>query len=629
MKNTDSSSSLSQSLTYETLMDRYLPEEFRHFIEDSFYQKVSEQAKLENMQHDPDFYRNPTKHIALYTDHGVVHVQDVARQVLTVIERANGTLIPARDKHELEFLKAYTLSLAYLHDIGMADFTLSGRFMHPEFAAQFVFSPEFDPWLKLLWAKNAGNLAWTISYLFKDKYDEDGLQAIFREILSLSMGHSKSKMPIEILSNPSRLRTHMRRILARPLRLLFLEQKIQKIQKLQTNPAKTKKEKSNEKKIESLEKKHQAYLEQHEAQTNTAFLNKYQDAQKEAFAWLEMPEESIRRFVINIQDSIRCLRAADALRQRGTVLRTSAGYEIFVDRKTARAIYALRNEANDQLYLLETKKSVNAGEANLASGELDRAGNLRVSFHLGAFGKKKVINIAARNAASTIDDIQADTIQSFQRNQTLDEGIFSAPQVAFEEIKILVEKTEDNPDFAALVCQFYHKINPAESHRIQESFSLYGLNLVEVNRYLEGETLASYSKQGLFKQELLEKLGQVGYVFASDQAIPGEQDIRVIQVKAGEQLIEGGSSSGFVYFPLSDGIRVYPLGGYDSRPATAWVPLGNTGVIRGSIRNAHVYAEKPVRLLCIPRDIYLDDWYRPIPPKDLLKLWRTKEKAKP
>ena len=42
-------------------------------------------------------------------------------------------------------------------------------------------------------------------------------------------------------------------------------------------------------------------------------------------------------------DAIRVLRAADALRQRGTTQRTSAGYEICVDRRSGLAVMALRS----------------------------------------------------------------------------------------------------------------------------------------------------------------------------------------------------------------------------------------------------------------------------------------------
>lgn len=47
----------------------------------------------------------------------------------------------------------------------MVNFSRFGRAMHPEFAAQWVFSPEFDPLLETLWDENCGNLAWRLTQL--------------------------------------------------------------------------------------------------------------------------------------------------------------------------------------------------------------------------------------------------------------------------------------------------------------------------------------------------------------------------------------------------------------------------------------------------------------------------------
>ena len=610
------------STGFEALVDNYLPWEFRQHIEEKFYGRVGEQAKLEHIKHDPTFLKNPVKHIALFTDHSTVHVRDVATQVLEVVGKVNGQLIPLRDKHQLEFLKAYALQVAYLHDIGMADFSPSGRFMHPEFAAQYVYCPEFEEMLELLWEKNAGNLPWILMRLFKNRWKEEQLIQVYRELLSLSIAHSKSKVPIQVVNDPQKLRERMLWVLSKPLDLLFIEQKMARLQAKPISKDKPEKVVQREKKIQAWETKRENYLKTNVG-INPHFENKYAQLAEEAFSWLNLKEAPFLAFILHVQDSLRCLRTADALRQRGTVLRTSAGYEIFVDRKTANAIYALRNEANDELFLLEARKSINAGEANLASSELDAFGNLRVSFHLGSFSKPKVTQKAAKNAAQVIDDIQADTIQSFQRNATLDKGILTAPKVAFEDIQILIESTDDNPNFAKWVIKALEKENPEIGSRVKEAFSLQKYDLDEIRRYLDGQPLAEYlQKKKDFRPKLLTHLDAAGYRFSQGESIPGEQDIRVITLNRGEQLIKGGSSSGFVYFPMKEGLRVFPLGGYESRLASAWVALGNTGVIRGSIRNSHVYAEKNLSLICVPKDIYLNYWYKPLSAKDLKEVWR-------
>ncbi|MGB0523189.1 MAG: hypothetical protein ACPGJS_09525 [Flammeovirgaceae bacterium] len=604
---------LDTEASFNVIVEPYLPEAFRVRLEEQFYAQVSKQARLEQLAHDPEFFKNPMKHIALFTDHGVVHVRDVALQALEVLSTINGKLIPWRDKDQLELLKAYSLQLVYLHDIGMANFSQFGRFMHPEFAAQYVFSSDFDEVIELLWAKNAGNIPWLLTQLFKTKYDEASMKVVYREMLSLSAGHSKSKVPINVINNPSLLRKQMLNILSKPLQLLFFEQKLERLQqKLQNEGDRD----AIQNKIDNLEKKKEAYLTTHGNQ-NSAFIAHYQEVAQEAFEWLTMEELPFKQFTINIQDSIRCIRTADALRQRGTVLRTSAGYEIFIDRKTANAIYALRNDSN--VYLLEGKKSVNSGEANLASSELDAHGNLRVSFHLGVFDKKKVTQKAARNAALTINDIQADTLQSFKRDAQFDEGVYTAPEIAFEDLKIVIETTKDNPAFSSFVSESLKELNPAIAHRIKESVSLYGFDFEEVKRYLNGDDLCQVIENKSLKATIIHNLAKTGHVFKVDESIPGEEEIRLIHLHKGQQLIRGGASSGFVYFPFSTGLRIYPLGGYESRLAKAWLPIGNTGVIRGSIRNADVYAEKNIRLICVPRDIYLNHWYKPLSTKELFK----------
>ena len=605
---------------FDSVMNAFIAEEVRQFIETEFYEKVAEQAKLENFQHDTAFLKNPLKHIALFTDHGVVHVRDVAMQVLTVIERVNGKLIPLRNDNDLAFLKAYSVQLAYLHDIGMSDFSQAGRFMHPEFAAQFVFTEAFTAWLEVLWTKNAGNLPWVLMSHFKDQYSEDKIKVIYRELLALSVAHSKSKVPIDVVNNPTLLRARMIHILDRPLPLLLLEQKMGRRKSKLSSANTPKKQTALEREVRGFQKKIDTFTASN-PQTNPDLKKHYTAFESEGYQWLMQASQEGRRLIINVLDCLRCLRAADALRQRGTTLRTSAGYEIYVDSLTANAIYALRSSSSDRLYLLEGKKTINAGEANLASSELDASGHLRVSFQLGAFHDKKITNKAAQNLATVIDDIQADSVQSFLRNAELDTDIFEPPSVRYEDIRILLESTNDNPKFASQVSKALKKTNPGIASRVKVSFSLHGYDLDEVTRYLEGAPLSDYLDAYALRDACQTHLQQLNYKFESYNPLPGEEDIRVISLSSGEQLIKGGTNSGFVYFPLSDGLHVYPLGGYESQAAPAWIPLGNTGVIRGSIRNAHVMANKPVTLICVPKEVYLQHWYRPLTPRELVQAW--------
>ena len=82
-------------------------------------------------------------------------------------------------------------------------------------------------------------------------------------------------------------------------------------------------------------------------------------------------------------------------------------------------------------------------------------------------------------------------------------------------------------------------------------------------------------------------------------------------LRAGEILLKAGTTTRFVYIPLSEGLMGVPLGGYQPFVAPAWLPVGNTGVIRGAQRNATIYATCDPALLVIPQAVYLKAWHRP------------------
>ena len=61
----------------------------------------------------------------------------------------------------------------------------------------------------------------------------------------------------------------------------------------------------------------------------------------DAFAWLAATDTPQAEFADDVVDALRALRAADVLRQRGTALRTSGGYEVFFDARTADAVCSM------------------------------------------------------------------------------------------------------------------------------------------------------------------------------------------------------------------------------------------------------------------------------------------------
>ena len=55
----------------------------------------------------------------------------------------------------------------------------------------------------------------------------------------------------------------------------------------------------------------------------------YSDFERDAFLWLTSENTDLRELADDVIDTLRALRCADALRQRGTVLKTSGNYEVF------------------------------------------------------------------------------------------------------------------------------------------------------------------------------------------------------------------------------------------------------------------------------------------------------------
>ena len=74
------------------LLSQYLPNDFMDFVEQNYYTKTNQSMLLENVIHVSDFLSAPEPHLALYTDHGVVHVRNVAMNTLLLLEQLNGTL---------------------------------------------------------------------------------------------------------------------------------------------------------------------------------------------------------------------------------------------------------------------------------------------------------------------------------------------------------------------------------------------------------------------------------------------------------------------------------------------------------------------------------------------------------
>ena len=125
------------------------------------------------------------------------------------------------------------------------------------------------------------------------------------------------------------------------------------------------------------------------------------DDPSQSFAWLTAPNGPQAELADDVVDALRALRAADVLRQRGTVLRTSGGFEICMDAETARAVCTLRPATGDAAYVIIYDDDRGAGEANISAAFVTPQGHLRIAFHRGAFGSEDAAQRAAASVATS------------------------------------------------------------------------------------------------------------------------------------------------------------------------------------------------------------------------------------
>ena len=551
-------------------LDPYLCADVRREIEARYYARVNASARLERLINDPEFLRDPPGHAALWPDHGVVHVRDVAHQVLRVLDVVRGVLVPQRSPARFYFMQAYGVLAAYVHDIGMFDFSPFGRAMHPEFAAQAVMGPEFDDLIAAIQAENCGGIAQRVVGLARRGTFREPPGIVLRQMMAMAMCHSKSKVPVELLNAPRKLSRLMQCALTSDLQDLYRQQQVEQGQ-----------------------------------------LSTPGECAGASFSWLVFSDPAARQLAGDVIDTLRALRAADSLRQRGTVLKTSGNYEIMVDRIAANAIWALRL-GQERLFLLQSDNPVAAGEANIASSALEPDGSLRIGFHRGAFLEQGAVRRAARNAAFVVNDVQRDVIESFRRPGPLD-GLRNS-----EEIPILLEDTDDNLEFAELVHQELLHLNPGLSNPVRCVPSLHNATALEISRYLQSHNLDWNMDK---RRELVERVAASGTKTQGMDLVQAFQDVRLIELAAGQVLIKANSPAAFVYIPLGDGLQVIPLGGYAPFPVRPWMPLGNTGVIRGAERNADIVAQAEVELLVIPQEVFLKYWHHPYTAEELRRLF--------
>jgi hypothetical protein len=121
-------------------IDRHLDAELRSVLEERFWRPMVEGSTVEALRDDHALGPGSHGHAALFADHGIVHVRDVAAGVVDLAATADGILLPRRPSDRREFVVGLAVIIAYVHDVGMYDPTPTGRRIHALYGAHLPFS---------------------------------------------------------------------------------------------------------------------------------------------------------------------------------------------------------------------------------------------------------------------------------------------------------------------------------------------------------------------------------------------------------------------------------------------------------------------------------------------------------
>jgi hypothetical protein len=564
-------------------IDRCLSQDLRSIIEERFWRQVEEVSTLERLSGDGWVMSGPGLHPALFSDHGIVHARDVAAGVVELAKIANGPLLPSRPPDRQEFVLGLAILLAYIHDAGMHDPTPEGRRIHALHAAQIPFGGAMDDVIDALCA-SSGPVVSRIREVSAEAPFVVPDYVVMRELTALAVGHSKSTVPAALYADFAAFRKVLQRVV-----LVKLSDHRRVGGRL--NP---------EEELPS------------DLCTNARW---YDDPEREAYTWLDSPHPAHRAFADDAVDAVRLVRAADALRQRGTTLRTAAGYEVFIDVETGEAVFSLHTADSERLFLLRVDNPLSAGEANVRRAEVTPKGNLRVSFHRGRFSSPTAAAAACDATTRVVADIGADVLGAFDVRQPSTD--LPAPVRAPGSMRVELERPADEPAFAEVVAAALGQLDPSLAARVFVVADLENAAPGERDRYLAGTSIAAESDEA---GDILGGLGAHGMRVAGIDRRKAFEDVRRVAVSEGEVLVEAGSPPAFVYVAIGCSLRIERLGGYREVQEHAWIPVGVTGVVRRAERNSTVVVTEPGEVLIIPGELFAREWFRPYEQSEIADL---------
>src|SRR5436190_7614440 len=555
-------------------VDRCLSRDIRSILEERFWRPVEENSTLEAVSDDGWVISTLGLHPALFADHGIVHVRDVAAGVVELARIADGTLLPPRPAARQDSLVGLAVLTAYIADAGMHVPSPEGRRIHALHAAQIPFSGEMDDVIAQLLACG-GPVISRIDAVNAVAPFRVASDVVLRELTSLAVGHSKSTVPSALYADYTGFRRAMQRAV-----LIGLDDHRRDGAGIGVDgelPA--------------------------ELCSNARW---YGDPALEAYTWLDSPHPEHRALAEDAVDAVRLVRAADALRQRGTTLRTAAGYEVFIDVETGEAVFSLRTSDGEQLLLLRVDNPLSAGEANIRKAEVTPKGDLRIAFHRGRFSSPSAHAAACDATARVVADIGADVLGAFDLR--LASHDLRAPARVPGSMRVEVERPTDEPAFAEAVASALASFDPLLWARVFVVADLEHAAPSERARYLQGISIPADSEDA---REICDALGAHGMRVTGMDRRKAFEDVRRVAVVEDEVLVEAGSPPAFVYVPVGCSLRIERLGGYRDVEEHSWIPIGVTGVVRRAERNSTVVAAEPGEVLMIPGELFAREWFRP------------------
>jgi hypothetical protein len=597
------------------ILKSYLPDKFRIHIEKNYYAKISERAALENCIHDEDFLENPEQHIALYPDKSIQAIRQTACNFLHILERLNGVWITHKEGNRLKFMENYGVWLTYLQDIGLCNMTHYGLTMHSEFGSQAVFAPKINKLIeKHLWEESAGNVGWTLWNMHAKGFLVQKPEIVLKEILAMCMCQDPDKVSLEVLEDNEKLRDILQKSIQTNLWYLYHQQNLENAQKdfKQAQESQADEHRLNAFK-EKVDETHQLLLDvvannktQELQNLNLQFY--YNNFKKESYNWLLSSKTEVLHLIEDVKDTIKIVRCTNRLRKRNVPLKNSAGYYILPHAVSAKAIFAFHGSDHRHFYWLESENPALAGEANIASCDIDKDFNIKISFQKGLFDSPSSQDEALKYATQTAWEIWQDCVVAFHA------------KVSPSEIKLILEHTPDNFEFAPKIAQKLNELGL----KTQIIASLKGAGWEEAQRYENGIYFTEYFKQLADIKDIVRKINGSGHLFSDAENPQALEGLKVAQIKSGEILIKENTQTSFVYVPFGEGLRWYAQDVYPPTLAKAWMPLGCVELIQNQAFTMRLVAEKDLNVLMIPKQTYLQYWFKPYNTEDFTEFFKNK-----